>query len=150
MHYHLELWVEDDNEELIEATLDDKIEVIGFDWYQIGGRWKGAHVPGYKQSEDPNNFESCRHCNGKGATTDVPCIYCKGAGKEMKWPTDWKSHPKDIMPVTELPDDLDAAAVLVGDNFEECCFGVSINVKQRLAELGVDDYGYMVTVDYHV
>jgi len=37
-----------------------------WDWWQIGGRWKGIHIPDYDPNEDPDHEEVCNLCGGTG------------------------------------------------------------------------------------
>ena len=86
-------------------------EHSGFwDWYQIGGRWTGV-LSNYDPREDPNNIEVCKLCNGTGRRNDkiaqqlrakdssYTCNGCGGKGRSAKWPTDWKSHGGDTVPL---------------------------------------------------
>jgi len=199
MHYHAEVWIKDkENVEAeilrIMAPYDETLEVeqytdegdtywinpSGFwDWYQIGGRWKGTHVPGYKPSEDPDHLKTCDLCLGSGdrpgwvyyeegerhfkddwAEKCNGCNGCKGTGQSVKWPTDWDPHELDVIPVSQIPDDLDCHTLIVnGEVFQidywdrtskkivDTEFKGS-TVKVKLDELGITD-GYLVTVDYH-
>jgi hypothetical protein len=159
-----------------------------WDWYQIGGRWTGVKDNSYDPKEDPRNHEVCTLCNGTGFRTDpigeesrekntsYICNACGerdddtgtwkhgklGPGKRVMWPTGWAHHPGDLMPVTEIPDDLSCYTLIVDgrvfhkrewDNgeqdFRDTRFGKEgCNVKKTLDRIGVKD-GFLVTVDYH-
>lgn len=112
---HKEDWVPDPNG-AVDEDGEPEGELVGFwNWYQIGGRWKGALVSEYDSSKDPDHIETCWLCNGTGRRTDVPeadweaykagpmngCNRCKGTGRMETWPTKWAPHPRDVMPVAE-------------------------------------------------
>ena len=192
-HAHAEVWVpepralfgssfQENIDKAVEVAMEPYQErdydddIAGFwDWWQIGGRWTGAHVPGYDPEADPNNIEICQYCNGTGFRTDrggdearekdptYTCNACgnfdrdekgkaigwkhgaAGAGKTVKWPTSWAHFPGDIMAVKDLPESLDCYTLLVKDFIATGFNGL---VVPKLKELGVID-GYLVTVDYH-
>lgn len=178
MHFHGEVWlpeIPDDPELAISEVLspfrqvwidkpgtEDGGEFEGiWDWYQIGGRWKGVHVPSYDASNDPEHKERCRLCDGTGQRVDMHvengCNSCQGTGIRDSWPTQWRRHPKDICPVSDLPDDFTAYCLLVNgtlytsDTYDkgpgiEC--GFNRLVIPKLRALGLDG-GYLVTIDYH-
>lgn len=159
--------------EIEKVTDEDEGELYwrnskGFwDWYQIGGRWTGTH-DGYNPNEDPENIEVCDICGGtgdratwRGESKSVQhssgCNGCMGKGKRPKWPTDYKKHQGDIIPIEKTKDDLICHTLIVGDEV----FQVDVwngkeivktdfdgNVKNRLTQLGIQT-GYLVTVDYH-
>lgn len=153
-----------------------------WDWYQIGGRYTGRHSIGYDPNADPRNHETCKMCGGTGFRRDAvgvaariktPSYTCngcgewddatktwkhgkQGAGKAVKWPTDWAQHG-NIAPVGEASPELKAYTLLVngtvlhkeqwnGKDWVDT--GWDGMVKPKLNELGVKD-GYLVTVDYH-
>ena len=67
-------------EDAVQEAMGPSEESGGFwDWYQIGGRWTGT-FDGYDPNTDPNNL----------------------IGKRVSWPTDWKLHEGDVMPVAQL------------------------------------------------
>jgi len=91
-----------------------------WDWYQIGGRWTGYYSD-YDPETDPKNIEVCGFCNGTGmregwawmdedgvhykddwAKQCKGCNSCKGTGKSLKWPTQWESSDRDILPVSAV------------------------------------------------
>ena len=89
-----------------------------WDWYQIGGRWTGA-ISDYDPESDPDNTEVCNLCAGSGVRTDMivanGCNGCKGKGTRLKWPTQWKRHPDDIVSVADVPSDCIPFALVTPD-----------------------------------
>ena len=182
MHYHAEVWIPTDEDvhgqvERALAPYQEGTAEHGFwDWWQIGGRWKGTHVPSYDAAEDPEHVELCRLCMGTGmrpgwawlddkgdhqfadawAKECNGCNGCRGTGKSLTWPTKWRRHEADVMAVADVPDDLSAFTLVVGGKvFHEQVWDYEKSnetpfgtVKGKLAELGIDS-GYLVTVDYH-
>lgn len=86
---------------------------IGWDWYQVGGRWTGL-FSGYDPGADPENTEPCNLCDATGKRTDAVaqsmpeqmaachgCNGCDGKGIRRKWPTDWKRHDGDVLTTAE-------------------------------------------------
>jgi hypothetical protein len=189
-------------EEAVEAALAPHGDGRLWDWYQIGGRWTGEK-DGYKPEDDPANVESCDLCGGTGFRRDeigekvraeTPSYTCNGCGtadwkvtpptwthgphgpgKRVKWATDWKMRAGDVVPVSEISDELNCHTLIVdgygalpsegydplagraepGDKddyakmFPKTEFGrIGGKVKEALRRLGVDD-GYVVTVDCH-
>lgn len=167
-----------------EEYSEDTDSFSGFwDWYQIGGRWTGVHNPDYEPEQDPQNIEKCDLCHGTGFRADevgasarakqpeYTCNGCgtfdeetrkwthgpHGPGRRVKWPTQWASCKFDLMPVSDIRNDLTAYTLLVnGDVFhQEQWDGEKLNktdydgkVAPKLADLGITN-GYLVTVDYH-
>lgn len=164
MHYHAEVWIPkevEDIEAAVEAVMNphregDQCHVCEnqppceedvecptdpgfFDWYQIGARWSGSH-DGYDPVADPINQE-----HGK-----------------TKWPTEWARYAGDIIPVKSVPADLTCHSLIVAEDvfhieqyvpdqpIGECFVKTDFDghVAVRLAELGIMD-GHLVTVDYH-
>ncbi len=88
-----------------------------WDWYQIGGRWTGYLNNDYDPEKDPQNIETCNLCNGTGQREDeigkdirskdpsYTCNGCSGKGVKTKWPTQWKHHVGDIIPLDSLERD---------------------------------------------
>lgn len=175
MHYHCEVWIP--NNQNVEEEVRDAMDPYyvgnegrGFwDWYQIGGRWKGTHIPGYNPEEDPEHMLTCRYCEGTGLRDDMGhwegrkkifndkraeemngCNVCHGNGVEITWPTEWGPHPQDIIPISKAPDDLTCATLILPGEVlrQEVMELAGRKVKDMLKELGVID-GYLVTVDYH-
>ena len=154
MHYHAEVWVQKEFldkfpdslrllcvQDAVTAALapydeNDCDDNSGWwDWYQIGGRWTGTHVPGYDPNTDPENIE-----NGS-----------------VKWPTSWVHFTGDIMKVEELPKLLNCFTLVIKDQVEQkkawngedfVTTDFDGLVVPRLKQLGIFD-GYLVTVDYH-
>lgn len=203
MHYHAEVWLPElkDVHNQIEKAMapfsenDYQTEKIieydeeywrnpqGFwDWWQIGGRWTGAHT-GYDPYEDERNVKRCLICGGTGFRNDQtgvkarrndPSYTCNGcgtwdeetgewkhgrwgAGRTLRWSTDFEPHLGDMLPVGEVKEDLSCYTLIVkgqaihkeiwnGSEFKTT--GFDGNVLNKLDELGITD-GYLVTVDYH-
>ena len=149
MHYHAEVWVSEIGDitrqvaKIMgpheEAYNEENESLEGFwDWWQIGGRWTGAHSD-YDPAEDERNVEVCDICNGTGFRRDAlgnmerlkdityTCNGCGrydmeakawthgdyGSGKCLKWPTQWARHDGDIIPVDQVPDDLSCYTLMV-------------------------------------
>ena len=134
------------NDFKIRRVYDEKTETSsGFwDWYQIGGRWSGAHGT-YNPEDDPENIEICTICHGSGFRIDPigqdardkdPSYTCNGcgeydgnkggwthskygAGMKLKWATEWKENPGDITPVKDIPEDMDCYTLIIGHPFNE-------------------------------
>jgi hypothetical protein len=146
MHYHMEVWLADITKtntlekQIAKALRRYKDDI--WDWYQIGGRWTGAHIPGYDSEADPDHQEKCSLCNGTGRRKDTfflhtneeldawlkqtkGCNGCNGTGTAIKWPTAWKPQEKDIIPVTDLPDGF-------------CCHYLVISTPPRI--FSIDHY----------
>lgn len=147
MHYHAEVYLEKNEkvEEQIAALMApyDENEVIGqdtfWDWYQIGGRWTGAHTD-YDPYTDPANSEKCDICGGTGFRNDQlgrdqraedPTYTCNGCGEydresqtwkhgpfgpgiSLVWSTNFKPYAGDILPIADVKDDLSCATLIVG------------------------------------
>lgn len=86
-----------------------------WDWWQIGGRWKGSLVPDYNPDDDPAHKETCRICKGTGERPGGleefgqkwydncnGCNGCSGTGTSNTWPTQWRPHDGDIVTVASL------------------------------------------------
>jgi hypothetical protein len=89
------------------------------------------------------------------------CGVCNGTGSVVKWPTEWTRFAGDIMPVADVPDDLQCHALIVvsesgtqiipqdkWDGWELVDTDFDGLVKPRLAQLGIEG-GVLITVDYH-
>lgn len=182
MHHHAEAWLptDADVEGKLERVMDPYRQYAnpdGFwDWYQIGGRFRGRLVRGYDPRKDPSLHGDCRLCNGTGdrpgwvtyedgerrfkhqhAAACNGCNGCQGTGQALVLPPLWGEHESDVMEVPDVPDDLVCHTLIVGDlvmhvdawtseGFAGGRFDGS--VKEALGELGVTR-GYLVTVDYH-
>lgn len=149
MHYHAEVWVPEPKAlfgSSFKKNIEKAVEVSmspfsrygdsgWWDWYQIGGRWTGVHVPDYDPNTDPENIE-----NGS-----------------VKWPTSWVHFPGDIMKVEELPKLLNCFTLVIKDQVEQerawngkdfVTTDFNGLVAPKLKQLAIFD-GYLVTVDYH-
>jgi len=122
MHYSNLVIIRRDDEESLDAAVETAMgpheDRGGFwDWFQIGGRWSGV-LDGYDPQADPQNQRLCEYCEN-GITTQAvadrfpaykdhvgkTCIQCKGKGFRPAWPTEWKQHPGDVMPLDKLTDE---------------------------------------------
>ena len=186
MHYHCEVWIptNENVETLVEKAMapyyEEENENGFWDWYAIGGRWKGAHVPGYEQKKDPDHQRPCTFCAGTGLRKDMGhwenqkkvfndewaekmdgCNVCHGTGVEVTWPTQWKPHAKDVIPVSEIPKDFSPATLILpsgvlkseeyipdAPTLEEKFKPTPFSVEGVLRSKDITT-GYLVTVDYH-
>jgi hypothetical protein len=114
MHYgNLVIVTREDAEADLDATVE---KVMGpseknggfWDWYQIGGRWTGT-LDGYEPEKDEANIKPCNLCGATGKRADMEvangCNGCAGTGKSVEWPTQWKRHAGDVMPVEQLTEE---------------------------------------------
>jgi hypothetical protein len=111
MHYAILLITDDASEEAIDKLMRPHGDGREWDWYQVGGRWSGA-FDDYDPETDPANIETCDLCHGTGDRADLDppewkakcggCNGCQGKGKRAKWPTQWKQHAGDVIPVEQL------------------------------------------------
>jgi hypothetical protein len=145
-----------------------------WDWFQVGGRWTGT-LDGYDPEADPKNSETCWLCNGTGKRADTVaevnpdqmkacngCNGCNGTGTSKKWPTDWKRHDGDIVPVAKLARPVTPHAIVTPDGewLEQGAmgwFGSVSDAKSEdawkecvLATLKKHSDGIAVVVDCHV
>lgn len=175
MHFHCEIWMPEksDWQGIVDyvaremapyqehwecacaSDIDCVCEPVGWwDWYQIGGRWKGVHVPGYDAHDDPENIGVGRFARPG----------------ELSWPTEWPVHPIDVIAIGDLPKDFRCYRLILGERVfvrkelnpdwdrekhgfddPDVPFYIEIwdgNVTRTLADNGLD-WGYLVTVDYH-
>jgi hypothetical protein len=162
MHYHVEVYVNADNseaaaqaaEELL-APFDENevgLDAGKWDWYQIGGRWRGAHISAEAITDDIP-LEICSLCNGTGTRPDAAkfgdawmeamrgCNGCNGRGRERPWPTQWPRHSVDICPIEQVRPDLTAHALITPD-------GQWIELDGRAVPVP-DGPCWAVTVDCH-
>lgn len=108
-----------------ESTYNPKSK---WDWWVIGGRWSGLFDKDYDPSNDPDNIETCFLCNGTGTRPDGVlqfgqqwadamngCNGCKGTGKAVKWPSNWKQFDGDIKPLAQVSNDTIPFAILTPD-----------------------------------
>ncbi len=166
MHEHAEVLIKhaDHVEEQIKAIMEPYREIYfddedsepqgWWDFYQIGGRWKGEHDPEYSQTKDPLHWETCWLCAGTGKRTDMVvsdgCNGCGGTGVKLKWPTQWGSHHSDIIPVEKVTPKLTCARLILPgiDMLTSDDWNNGLNVKDALDKHNIIS-GYLVTVDYH-
>ncbi len=151
MHYHAEivLTTQEERDEYVKAVgeimepFNEEGSIQGFwDWYQIGGRWTGAHDPAYSPDNDARNSQRCDLCNGTGFRNDsvgkagraadksYTCNGCGeydrengkwkhgplGPGVRVKWPTQWALFDGDVMSIAEAREkcpDLSSATLIV-------------------------------------
>jgi hypothetical protein len=124
-HYSLLLITETKpDEKMIEQALApfyecEDNENSKWDWYQIGGRFSGKLDPDYDPEKDPHNIETCNLCQGTGMRTDAlgraerakdptySCNACSGAGKRLKWPTQWATDIGNQLQVKDLKEKAD-------------------------------------------
>lgn len=171
MHYHLEMFIEGKTacevckkiESILEPYCEHEHEDGFWDWFMIGGRWRGIHAPGHDPYKDESLIETCNLCNGTGVRKDMVvangCNGCMGKGKRTKWPTQWKQHESDVIKANKIDKSLSCHALYAngkfyfveewdGENIKKTDF--SGNVIEKLQSLGVDlSKGYLITVDYH-
>lgn len=174
--------------EVMRPYSEDASEHGFFDWYQIGGRYTGCHDPHYDPRNDKRNIEICDLCNGTGFRTDdlgrkqrlqnayYTCNACGtiqngkwihgryGAGKRLKWPTQWAPFNGDIMHVRNIQHALECYTLIIPTASNHCiCSVLHIQewdgaqyidtgfnglVKPELAKLQITD-GKLATIDYH-
>lgn len=148
MHYHCEIYLtsKEDVTEQVETVLEpygeasDTIQETWWDWWQIGGRWTGIHVPDYKPETDPRNHERCTICHGTGFRHDAlaekaregdPSYTCNACGTfntetrkwehsipdkvgwRVKWPTNWAPFDDDVIEVEKMPVGLTCHTLIV-------------------------------------
>jgi hypothetical protein len=94
-----------DVEKLVGAAMNShEAKTLGWDWFQIGGRWTGLFSE-YEPDADPKNIVECRLCNGTGKRRDMfvanGCNGCAGKGKHAVWPTDRRRHEGDVLTTAE-------------------------------------------------
>ena len=139
-----------------------------WDWYQIGGRWAGAHDPAYDPREDDDHMEVCSLCSGTGTRPDMECASgcngCKGTGTALMWPTQWGQQSSDVMKLADVTDDDRSCNLIVvyddgckliesetwDDELKDWVGGEydDRTIKQQLEVMGITD-GWLVTVDCH-
>lgn len=149
---------------------DGENEAGWWDWFQIGGRWKGAHVLDYDAEKDPAHQKRCDLCHGTGKRTDAigratrienpeyGCNGCNGTGTMVTWPTQWGPHKQDVIAVADAPDKLTCATLLIVRKGQDALVfhdgewddenAKRKTVKELLKENGCEG-GILVTVDYH-
>jgi hypothetical protein len=163
MHYHAEVYIPpnvNEVKEYIEEVMvphseyyqeEDGPEEYNengiYDWYQIGGRWMGAHTNyDYDPTSDPQNTQTCNICGGTGFRNDpiglkfreeassYTCNGCGvfdeetkqwthskfGPGIKVKWPTQWVEYDGDVIDIKQLKDDFSCYTLIVGDKVFLC------------------------------
>lgn len=112
MHFHIEAAVRASTR---EEALEEVVVLMAphyeryWDWFEIGGRWRGEHLraggitddlpmlecdlcmgtgerPGGREEFGDSWYDWCNGCNG-----------CKGVGKRLAWSTQWGPHESDVM-----------------------------------------------------
>jgi len=170
MHFHVELVTdkvptEAEIEKLMAPFYEgegEQADVFAWDWWQVGGRWKGVHAEGYDAENDPSHKEVCDLCKGTGKRTDMVvqdgCNGCHGTGIKTTWPTQWGPHEMDTIPVEKVPEGLSCYCLIhggkaypketwTGKTFVETKESGS-TVRQILKKLKVKS-GYITTIDCH-
>jgi len=177
MHYHAEVWLPKDTENVRETVEDimapyqEEHSNNGFwDWYSIGGRWTGVH-DGYDASQDIRNYAICNMCYGTGIRTDLVektgevhakacrgCNSCSGRGVRREW--DNTPHPGDIMELDKVKDSMSCFMLLVYKDeeteivkFKDFTYLLGEQSGESVKKYLKDNFdiidGYLVTVDYH-
>jgi len=153
MHYHCEVWIPQRPKKLSELKVlinnimsqysynnDDSCEEKFYDWYVIGGRWSGDHLPEHEFLSDYRNYTQCS-CKD----TSRSCGYCHGTGMKLK---NSSFHKSDVMKLSKVRDDLTCCILIVDgivyydDDLKDT------PVKKFLFDKGVTS-GYLVIVDCH-
>ena len=180
MHYHCEIWLPEiptgeSLEELVAAEMAPFCEDGGdnpegwWDWYEIGGRWVGAHDD-YDPAKDLQNYSKCDLCRGTGTrpldlhNTEVTPGYCNGctgsfAGPGMSRNFHNVPYSGDIIPIDQLPTDFTCFRLIAGERVlktDEYQRNKKTGEYERVElwdgdvkrALG-DIKGFLVTVDYH-
>jgi hypothetical protein len=92
-----------------------------WDYWTIGGRYSGQLVPDYDPREVPENWQSCRLCNGSGKRDDAvgrearrtdpafTCNGCRGKGRALKDSSEWRSGDDMLLRSKLTEEDLRAA-----------------------------------------
>lgn len=185
MHYHAEIYLptNEDVEAQVKALMAPYCEHDHdngwWDWYEIGGRWQGAHDH-YDPSTDIRNYEKCWLCDGTGyrndelgrkARADDPTYTCNGCGQyeggwkhgpmgpglQLKHASKWVQHAADVEAVETVRDDLTATTlILPGEVLRDEYWNGEAWVKTEFTgpvkpELAKRNIttGFLVTVDYH-
>lgn len=164
MHYSAIVIVPDDVDSVEEAvgalmapwnenTIYSEKRDAYWDWYQIGGRFTGM-FDDYDPGKDPANFDP----NGT-VQVDEKLEPIPGAAR-LKWPTQWKTHPGDIVPVSRVPKDIQVCAILTPEPTfhvrerwvrDEKCWREDPEWPNLMHDLltRYADGHYAVAVDYH-
>jgi hypothetical protein len=103
-----------DTEQVVEKAMRKARRHLHHDWYMIGGRYTGWLDSKYDPEKDPKNIATCDLCGGTGRRPDAEsfgkawiewskgCNGCLGKGRKLKWPTDWRKFPGDIIPAAKI------------------------------------------------
>lgn len=118
MHYHTEVWLPevlpyDEAVSMVEEILDPfcfegegKRTRPFMDYFDVGGRWTGAHT-NYDPQQNPDNYQTCDMCEGSGNRSDGSpyrgCNVCNGTGLKIKWSL--VPYEGDVITPDKLPDD---------------------------------------------
>lgn len=116
MHYSNLVIIEREEEQTVDDAVTEMMDERAdwWDFYQTGGRWTGL-FDGYDPDTDPANIKVCDVCNGTGKRPGGAlefgkewvewsngCNGCSGKGKCPVWPTNYKRHEGDVMPIENL------------------------------------------------
>lgn len=173
MHHHMEVWlssnenVENQIEQLL-APFQKEYNDDGFwDWYEIGGRWTGAHG-NYDPSRDPNNYHTCEYCRGTGIREDKTCNACHYSTEDHEiipqhpdgiigLARNWlnKAHESAVIPAIKTPENLTCGRFIAASegnilaHLNDNTWKHPIDVLATLKEHKLGDRGFLVTIDYH-
>ncbi len=152
---------------LLESHVDDAMRKVVecpscgngyFDWWALGGRFKGMLVPGYRPEDDPDHKKCCTYCDGTGVRPGGleqfgqewfdrcnGCNVCHGTGVEITWPTSWLAHPEDIVKTAGLADRLpkDTSYTVLGAN------GLEFDVPSDVALEILSEFDWVAVADGH-
>jgi hypothetical protein len=155
MHYHCEIWTRkqpEDVNDLVDRVMSQNKSL--WDWYQVGGRWTGAHDK-YQSYYDPLNQGICDQCKGTGTRKDMKldswkkqcrgCNSCEGTGITVNYRT--VPHDADCLEVSKVVDDLNCSN-LIFHGRNKIHNTEAVIVKDYLKSIGITD-GYLITVDCH-
>ena len=152
-----------DVEKHVEAVMSSRKvkSALGWDWWQIGGRWTGLFT-GYDPDTDPKNIEKCDLCNGTGTRKDMSvangCNGCAGKGKRAKWPTERVKHDGDVLTTAEalakltserIPHALAAKGICSETEAWNGKTFVTNPEHEAIVRMALAQPGRCVVVDYH-
>lgn len=187
MHYHAEVLIPEDTPSenvhafvtALMAPFDEDLEDgegsqrKWWDWWQIGGRYKGSHVPVYDWETDPDHEIRCDLCVGTGTRPNGleefgqawfdscnGCNGCLGKGVRNMWPTQVDAHPLDVIPIDQVSDELTAWTLVTRDGVlhqERFEWDEATETGEIIKDLWDGKVkaalngskGLLVTVDYH-